>query len=272
MKKDPELDEFISDWYRKADTDLILLNVRGLSSAIQEKFGRSIHTANISRMAKRLGFNHGREFIREQGKLWQRANPTFSSDTIREWIKKNGHPRGMFGKKHTPRIRSLLSRNSKKMWKERTNEERRSWANKQALTRIKNKTNIPNNKRRTWKAAWREIGDQRFFFRSSWEYNYAQILQYLLSKKQITSWEYEPTTFLFEKIIRGTRTYTPDFLVHYPDGIEEYHEVKGWIDSRSRIQQKRMRIYYPKIKMQLIETKAYKALESKFSRLIENWE
>ena len=58
---------------------------------------------------------------------------------------------------------------------------------------------------------------------------------------EILKWEYEPETFWFEKIKRGVRTYTPDFKVTEKDGSIIFHEVKGYMDARSKTKLKRMK-------------------------------
>ncbi len=109
------------------------------------------------------------------------------------------------------------------------------------------------------------------YFRSSWEANYARYLNWLKSLGQIESWEYEPQTFTFP-VKRGTVSYTPDFLVNYPDGAREYHEVKGYMDDKSRVRLDRMKRYYPDVKIVLVDSKVYKGIEKMFSRVIPNWE
>ena len=49
------------------------------------------------------------------------------------------------------------------------------------------------------------------YFRSSWEAKWARYLNWLASLHEIWGWEYEPQTFEFVEIKKGTRFYTPDF-------------------------------------------------------------
>ena len=102
----------------------------------------------------------------------------------------------------------------------------------------------------TWKAAWHTIGGVKKYYRSRWESNYAKYLQFLLEHGNISKWEHEPETFWFNKIMRGCRSYLPDFRVTYPNGEVIYHEVKGWFDERSRTKLKRMAKYHPSINSQ----------------------
>ena len=121
------------------------------------------------------------------------------------------------------------------------------------------------------KRGWWESGDKRCFMRSRWEMNYACYLDFLVKYKQIKDWEYESHTFWFDKIKRGVRSYTPDFLIYNNDGTIEYHEVKGFMDAKSKTKLNRMRIYYPKIKMVIIDSKRYKEIK-KQSGLFKGWQ
>ncbi len=60
-------------------------------------------------------------------------------------------------------------------------------------------------------------------FRSKTEERYANELELLKKAKKLKSWEYEPITLK----IGVSRTYTPDFLIHYSK-IVEIVEVKGY--------------------------------------------
>lgn len=72
--------------------------------------------------------------------------------------------------------------------------------------------------------------------RSGWEANLARVLEV-----HGIPWEFEPRTFTFP-IKRGTRAYLPDFLLTESD---EWVEVKGWFDDKSKVKLKRFKKYYP---------------------------
>ena len=112
----------------------------------------------------------------------------------------------------------------------------------------------------TTKKGWYTSGDRKYFLKSSWELSYAQFLDKELADGKIVQWEYEPDTFWFERIKRGIRSYTPDFKVKHLNGKVEYHEVKGYLDSKSKTKLNRMRIYHPEITMKLIDRAAMKQL------------
>jgi hypothetical protein len=111
------------------------------------------------------------------------------------------------------------------------------------------------------------------YFRSSWEANYARYLNWLKKSGKVASWEFEPKTFIFEAIQRGTRAYTPDFRVVLPDGQVEWHEVKGWMDDKSKTRLARMAKYYPEEKIVLRDSKFFRWLNgSVLPKVIPNWE
>jgi len=114
-----------------------------------------------------------------------------------------------------------------------------------------------------------DINGKKIFFRSSWEANYALYLNFLINKKQIKGWEYEKDTFWFEKIKRGIRSYKPDFKIYNNNETIEYHEVKGWMDKKSKTKLNRMRIYYPDIKLILIDSECYRNLKNQIGRLLK---
>ena len=111
------------------------------------------------------------------------------------------------------------------------------------------------------KSGWYKIGSKKYYLRSSWEVNYARYLQWLKEQKKIKRWKYEPKTFWFENIRRGTRSYKPDFEVVNNDNSTGYYEVKGYMDSRSKTKIKRMKKYYPEIKLNIVQKDEYNSIK-----------
>lgn len=109
------------------------------------------------------------------------------------------------------------------------------------------------------------------YFRSRWEANWARYLDLLVGQGEILSWYYEIDTFHFP-VLRGTRSYTPDFRVHNQDGAVAYHEIKGWMSPRCRTQLRRMRKYHPDVPVLLIDRDAYYDVARRISAVIANWE
>lgn len=128
-----------------------------------------------------------------------------------------------------------------------------------------------NNSYSNTKSGTVTIGGKKHFYRSTWEVNVAAYLEFLKNKGEIKEWEYEPTVFWFETIKRGVRSYKPDFRVTENDGTQYYIEVKGWMDKKSKTKLKRMRIYYPAIKIDVIDSKRYRAI-SKWKGVIPHWD
>jgi hypothetical protein len=121
-------------------------------------------------------------------------------------------------------------------------------------------------------AGWREIGGKRCYFRSKMEMNYARYLEWLKQQGVIADWEHEKTTYWFEPIKRGVRSYLPDFHVTELNGSWCLHETKGYLDSKSRTKLKRMAKYYPEIKLILIDAKQYRAIKASVAGMIPEWE
>lgn len=116
-----------------------------------------------------------------------------------------------------------------------------------------------------------DLGD--IYFRSGWESNFARYLNFLISKKLIYKWEFEPDTFWFNAIKRGVRSYLPDFKVwETKNGKPYYIEVKGYMDAKSATKIKRMAKYYPDVKLVVVGKKEYDEIKAKLSGLIPNWE
>ncbi len=94
----------------------------------------------------------------------------------------------------------------------------------------------------------------------------------LRKNASLTKWEHEKETFWFEKIRRGCRSYLPDFRITHMDGKVEYHEVKGWMDARSKTKIKRMAKYYPHIKLRVIDGSWFKQNARNLKGMIPEWE
>jgi len=107
---------------------------------------------------------------------------------------------------------------------------------------------------------WKTIGENKIYFRSSWEVLYAKFLQKEKTAGRIKDWSYEPYTFWFEGIRRGCVTYLPDFKVIRLDGSHYWVEVKGWMNPKSKTKIKRFGKYFPEEKLVIIDRKWFKSL------------
>lgn len=129
---------------------------------------------------------------------------------------------------------------------------------------------FPRGSHRRGKGGIRD--DLGIYVRSSWEANWARYLNWLQSVGEIQSWEYEPHVFEFTKIRKGSRFYTPDFRIVNKNGSIEYHEVKGYMDQRSSTKLKRMKLYYPRVKLVLVDKAVYMGVKQTVRPLIPLWE
>lgn len=201
--------------------------------------------------------------------LWAKNNGKKISDCIKARIKTKGHPKGAQGLKHTEQTKKVISEKSKLMWANMTEAEKDARALRCSILGAKQTMNRANA---SWRAGWREIGGVKKYYRSRWEANYARFLEWQKVNNKILDWKHEPKTFWFEGIKRGCLSYLPDFWVLDAENNESYHEVKGWMDDRSKTKIKRMSKYHPNIKLIVIDTKLYKSLEKSMSCLISGWE
>lgn len=191
-----------------------------------------------------------------------------------DMYKNRPHPKGMAGKKHTTETKELLSKiNAENQRKISEDVERRADIVKRMIATKHQNGNLVNPRlKQTWKAGWREIGGKRKYFRSRWEANYARYLQFLKDNKQILEWEHEAKVFYFDGIKRGCVSFLPDFQVTEISGNIVYHEVKGWMDDRSKTKIKRMGIYFPDVVLKVIDAKWFKENNKNLTSIIYGWE
>ncbi len=195
------------------------------------------------------------------------------SDSQKNKIAKDGHPRGMLGKKHSAEMKAAMAISSSNVWAGFSEDKKSEIVAKSMKTKLEKYGTLATNREGcSWKAAWREIGGKRKYFRSRWEANYAYYLEFLKSKGEIKEWEHEPETFWFEKIKRGVRSYLPDFRVTANDGSVTYHEVKGWMDDRSKTKIKRMKIYHPKVVLLVFDGAWFKKNTKNLKAIVPGWE
>ncbi len=231
--------------------------------------------SNVCRKAKELGLPTNQK--RDKVKVKKVRLPKYATEkerreaisaSMKKWHKENPHPRGMLGKTHSEEYCKRLSRMAKERWENMTPEKREQRMLRQRATKIKNGTLNPmKNQKNPYSRARggkREDLNDRYF-RSAWEANMARYYNFVNIK-----WEYEPRTFVFETIKRGSVSYTPDFYLPEED---RWVEVKGWMDAKSKTKLKRFKKYYPEeyAKLEIIGEKEYKEF-AKYKRLIENWE
>lgn len=252
------------------------LELAQLSAAL----GRS--RANVCRKARELGLTRPNRPKKTQ-RMLNLYGPKFgteserlaaSSASAKRRISERGHPRGFAGKTHSAESRAVIGAKSREAAQRQTPEERASRGEMAARTRLLrygtgNPTRGENAYSRAKRGKRDDLGGQ--FFRSAWEANYARYLNWLVAYGAVTTWEYEPETFVFHGVTRGVLTYTPDFRVVWRWGSSEFHEVKGWMDPKSKAKLKRMSKFYPHHAVRVVGASEYRAI-AKWARLIPGWE
>ena len=234
--------------------------------------------ASIFIKASRIGLGDRNrkvvEFRKEYPNKFDTAEElrAFQSEKQMRYLAENGHPRGMLGKKHSKESKDKIAVSSAKRMAELPDDLRGEYLMKAMKTKIANGTYALPRKNCSWKAAWHEIGGKRKYYRSKWESNYAYYLESLKINGEIKDWTHESKVFWFEGIKRGCVSYLPDFHVIKNDESEEYHEVKGWMDAKSVTKIKRMAKYHPDVKLIVIDSKAYTALQKQVAETVPGWQ
>ena len=189
----------------------------------------------------------------------------------KRWIAEHGHPKGFLNGTHSDASRRKMSEASKSMW-----GKEGGLVNSQEHRQILSDRAVAGHKRGLLGGGYSRgrmgtynINGREIYFRSLWEANYALYLDFLAAQKQIKAWQFESKTFWFEAIRRGVRSYKPDFEVENLDGTIEFHEVKGWMDAKSKTKLKRMAKYHPDVKMIVVAGKQYKEITQKLSGVIK---
>lgn len=96
------------------------------------------------------------------------------------------------------------------------------------------------------------------YFRSSWEANFARILDLLN-----INWQYEK-----ERILLKSCSYLPDF---YLPKFNVYIEVKGYSLDNNRKLRELIQVH-PNFPIKIVDSEVYSKLENQYSNLIKNWE
>jgi len=211
------------------------------------------HQSNISRKARELGLTSRKRTKSVAIKLAM-------SQRMKQYLSENGHPNDS----REPRTCPICGRfyYVRKQSKQKYCSRRCQFMRPVAEERF---TNRKGGRRE-------DIGN--VYFRSSYEANYARYLNFLIKNNcDIERWEFEPQTFEFSKIKKGTRFYTPDFKIYFKDGHVEYHEVKGWDYPKGKTARKRFAKYYPHLKLILIDEEFFRGVKHQgMDKLIPGWE
>jgi len=248
-------------------------------AALAEELGRN--KANVCRKARALGLTD-----QARAKVLERKpqkSPLFhsieelrahQSAVTKARIAEKGHPRGALGMRHSAEAKARVAEANRKAWADPSSghntPESRQRRSDQMVARIQS-GDMRSKYSRSAGGKRSDLGDR--YFRSAWEANYARYLNWRVTRGDLAAWEYETKTFVFEKIKRGTRAYTPDFKLVFADGRHEWHEVKGWMDPKSATRIKRMAKYFPQEALRIIDEKWFRqAKATGLASIIVGWE
>lgn len=232
---------------------------------LEKQLGRSYHA--IACRAGLLGVSARRgKYIRPHLRQEPKAKMTGEERSAMMKDRHRNFPHPMLGRRWTPEERLAISARNK------GRKVHPETLLKIMKTKMEKYGSLVLTKRGNWKSGWRVIGPQKIYARSTWEANYARYLELLRNEGTISKWEHEPVTFWFARSRSGPRCYIPDFRVTFPSGKIQFHEVKRWMDARSRIKLVRMEKYHPKIKIVLVQLEWFSKHHKNLQNRIPEWE
>ena len=186
-----------------------------------------------------------------------------------KWVA-NTHPRGALGMKHTEQTKQKIAQQTKeRMLDPDTKEKSISAMHCGRAEQIKS-GGLSNNTYTRGRGGKRNDLNE-MYFRSSWEANYARVLNQMILEGKIVSWLYEPKVFDISTN-NLQMVYIPDFLLEFPDGKKEWHEVKGWLTEKSKIKLTQFAGLYPDEILILIDSKAYQVIAKQYKNNLLGWE
>jgi len=121
----------------------------------------------------------------------------------------------------------------------------------------------------------RTIGGKTYYFKSLWEIQTAQTLEFWKRHGKIKDWFYEPRKFSFPMEVYGRslpHSYTPDFQVIFLNDTEEWIEVKGVLTAGAKKKIQRMNETYPDIHIVVHDKSWFKAARAKGFHTLMGWE
>jgi len=219
-------------------------------------------TSSNTQSLNPLLFRTEEEFnqYREEAKL----NPTLlTTEKQAEFYKKNRNHRDNlteeWKKKISEGIQHHYSNMSEEEKKKRQETLQKSWTKEKREKMSKLRKGVPTNRAPTHTTG-RGIGETREdldqYFRSTWEANFARILNYLKIK-----WTYEPTRFTFEHF-----SYLPDF---YLPETDSYIEITPFL---TKLKADKILAAAQIINLQIINKTIYNQLKEEYKDKIPNWE
>jgi hypothetical protein len=212
----------------------------------------------ISRFAREMGLTtYSRKHTNKLREM--------QAKNMKLFYKTHTHPKGFLNHTHNKQAREKIAYSSVLKWMSITKKEHLARVMKARKTTMERGSEMHSagDSKKSWKAQWLQVGPHYHYFRSSWEIIYAQYLQEKWDNEEIRYWEPEESTFWFEDSSSNVRSYKPDFTVYENDYSESFHEVKGYMDDRSKKCLELMAKEYPNIKLIVIDSKRFKQLFGK---------
>ncbi len=247
------------------------------TQVLAEELGRSVAAIHLKASRMGLGDWHRAKVLEKKRRRMfdnDEDRAAHLSAVRKAWLANHGHPRGALGMKHSAETKAKLSQRSKAAW-----SDPMSALNSDAAAQRRSDNMLQRIQAGAMRSGYsRGAGGRRedlggLYVRSSWEANYARYLNWRIARGELLSWQYEPHTFVFGAIKRGTRAYTPDFRLTFPDGRVEWHEVKGWMDQKSATRLRRMAKYFPHEVVRVIDSAWFKmARRSELAAAVPCWE
>lgn len=222
----------------------------------------------ICRKAKELGLTD----IYVKPILTEERRKKISLQT-QKMIADKGHPKGMLGKNHTLESKNKMSIFQSDRGKNGLMYSQTEKGKKETSVRIRNliKEGKMKNGYSMGAHGWCEIGGNKMYLRSSWEYNISLLIEYYKNNGYIKDWSYEPKRFYFEDNKDGILSYTPDFKIISKNGNEYYIELKGWMSDVSKNKIKKFKKEYGDLNLIVIDEFVYKKINNKYKHM-ENWD
>lgn len=228
-------------------------------------FGRTKNF--LCRKAKELGLTNSSRKYNLSGE--QKAK---LSNAAYYRIQKYGHPKGMYGKHHSESFKTKMSERIRKTWKDNpsifmTDKRRRVISQKMSEMQ---RSGILGVRSRTY--ITRAIfGNDKYTFKSNWEFNIALLLEYLKMIGDIDYWKYEFDVFNFPDNEYFILSYTTDFTI-YKNDEKHIIELKGWFDERSRKKIELVNRFFPEEKVEVWDENEYYRLQKEYKDKISLWD
>jgi|SRR6185369_9319599 len=123
----------------------------------------------------------------------------------------------------------------------------------------------PRKKRQVYSFGVRPDIDDEYKFRSSWEANFARLLNHLGLR-----WRFEYKRFF----MKNGDSYLPDFLILTEDNPwkTKWIEIKGLWHKGDKRRMISFLNQYPEEKLYILTGKEYRLLAKQYKKIIPNWE